>query len=157
MKDYWELAGSLKLQTSTQIVGGFSLGFDKNVPDETKNHLIDFAYWVEDHYRLPVTVWVDFLHRHYLMDRNKKRVGFKFYWVEFEHYPVFEKEADIPVIELPVRLERKTLQELLYAFIEALTLYFAWLCGENPDKITPEPAYIEQILERYLAEGKKNA
>ena len=60
----WEQAKAVKIQTGPEIVGGFSLGFDSRVPEETKDVLIDFVYWVEDNYPIPVTLWVDFKYNH---------------------------------------------------------------------------------------------
>ena len=73
-RDLWERAGELSIQTSADIAEGFSVGFDRQIPEETKNALIRFVYWVEDHYSMPVTLWVDFKYRHYLRNRQKKRL-----------------------------------------------------------------------------------
>lgn len=153
----WEQAKKIKIQTGEEIVGNFSLGFDKRIPEETKDALIDFVYWVEDHYPVPVTLWVDFKYNHYLVTRDKKRVGYKFYWVDFETYPVFEKEEDIPVIELPVRTENWTIEEILASFIEAITCYYSWLNNQMVEGFQPDPEQVEEILQKYLqfAEGNK--
>lgn len=153
----WEQAKEIKIQTGEEIVGNFSLGFDKRIPEETKDALIDFVYWVEDHYPVPVTLWVDFKYNHYLVTRDKKRVGYKFYWVDFETYPVFEKEEDIPVIELPVRTENWTIEEILASFIEAITCYYAWLNNQMVEGFQADPEQVEEILQKYLqfAEGNK--
>lgn len=157
MKNYWEEAGKLSIQTSQQIVGGFSVGFDSKIPEQTKAWLVDFIYWVEDHYQLPVTLWVDVLHKHYLVSKDGQRVGYKFYWADFENYPVFEKEADIPVIELPARTEKWTEEEILASFVQAITHYFAWLCNEHSADFMPDQALTEEILQKYLSEGKSYA
>ena len=153
----WEQAKEIKIQTGEEIVGNFSLGFDKRIPEETKDALIDFVYWVEDHYPVPVTLWVDFKYTHYLVTRDKKRVGYKFYWVDFDTHPVFEKEEDIPVIELPVRTENWTIEEILASFIEAITCYYAWLNNQMIEGFQPDPEQVEEILQKYLqfAEGNK--
>ena len=153
----WEQAKEIKIQTGEEIVGNFSLGFDKRIPEETKDALIDFVYWVEDHYPVPVTLWVDFKYNHYLVTRDKKRVGYKFYWVDFETYPVFEKEEDIPVIELPVRTENWTIEEILASFIEAITCYYAWLNNQMVEGFQPDSEQVEEILQKYLqfAEGNE--
>ena len=146
----WEQAKEVKLQTGPEIVGNFSLGFEAKIPEETKNALIDFAYWVEDNYSLPVTLWVDFKYNHYFVTRKKKRVGYKFYWVDFDTYPVFEKEEDIPVIELPVRTDHWTMEEILASFIEAITCYFAWLTNQMTEGFLPDETQTEQVLQKYL-------
>ena len=115
--NWWENAKKLNIQTGPEIVGGFNVGFDDAIPEETRDELMKFVYWVEDNYPVPVTLWVDFKYNHYLMTRDKKRVGYLFYWADFENYPVLEKEEDIPVIELPVRTENWTMKEILGSFI----------------------------------------
>jgi hypothetical protein len=52
----WNRAKSLQIETSADIVGGFDVGFDKNIPEETKDALMRFVYWVEDHFSMPVTL-----------------------------------------------------------------------------------------------------
>ena len=74
----WEQAKEVKIQTGEEIVGNFSLGFDKKISEEVKNAMIDFVYWVEDHYPVPVTLWLDFKYNHYLVTGKKQRVGYKF-------------------------------------------------------------------------------
>ena len=146
----WEQAKEVKIQTGEEIVGNFSLGFDKKIPEEVKNAMIDFVYWVEDHYPVPVTLWVDFKYNHYLMTEKKQRVGYKFYWVDFDTYPAFEKEEDIPVIELPVRTECWTMEEILLSFICAISEYYAWLTNNISDRHIPDEAEAEEVLEAYL-------
>ena len=149
----WEEARNIEVQTSDDIVGGFSIGFDKQIPEETKDELTRFAYWVEDNYNLPVTLWVDFKYKHYLVNRDKQRVGYKFYWVDFDSFPVFDNWDDLPVIELPVRTEDWTMEEILASFIEAITCYFAWLTGRMTEGYEPDPDLVEQILQTYLKEN----
>ena len=148
--DLWEQAKSLEIRTSGDIVGGFDVGFDARIPEETKDALMRFAYWVEDRYAMPVTLWVDFRYRHYLLDKNRKRVGFLFYWADFATFPVFENEADIPVIELAVRTERWSIEEVLTSFIEAISHYYAWLTNRLDEDFTPDPHEVENILRSYL-------
>lgn len=145
----WESAGKLPVQTGKDIVGGFDVGFDEKIPEETRDELMNFVYWVEDHYHLPVTLWVDFKYRHYLVDKNKKRVGYKFYWVDFVTYPVFENFDDLPVIELPVRCEKWTMDEILMSFIDAISHYFAWLSRLDMKAFEPDGEFSEAILRAY--------
>ena len=140
----WNRAKSLKIRTSGEITGGFDVGFDNKIPEETKDTLMRFVYWVEDHFHLPVTLWVDFKYNHYLIDGQKNRVGYRFYWADFKNYPNFDNPDDIPVIELAVRTEHYTSEEILSSFIEAICLYFAWL--SNGD-ITADPNETEEILQ----------
>ncbi len=145
----WNRAREVQIQTSGEIVGGFDIGFDSKIPEETKDALMKFVYWVEDHFSLPVTLWVDFKYNHYLITRNKKRVGYKFYWVDFVNYPVFENPDDIPVIELAVRTEHWTIEEILVSFIEAISQYYAWLLNANTDAYVPDEDEVEQVLQAY--------
>jgi hypothetical protein len=151
--NYWSKAGTLNFQLSEEIVGGFDIGFEAGIPAETQDTLMRFAYWVENNYALPITLWVDFKNRHFLMAPGKGRVDYKFYWVDFANYPVFEKEADIPVIELPVKTGRHTLEEILRTFAQALTHYFAWLCNAYTEDFVPDNALAESVLQAYLFEN----
>ena len=148
-KNYWNDAAELTFHLSEEIVGGFDVGFDAGVPEEMQKALMEFIYWVEDNYNMPITLWVDFKNRRYLLDPSRKRVDYKFYWVDFANYPVFEKEADIPVIELPVNQDVK---KLLATFTEAITHYFAWLCNAYGTGFQPDPQLTEAIFQAYLAE-----
>ena len=144
----WNRAKEVQIQTSAEIVGGFDIGFDSKIPEETKDALMKFVYWVEDHFSLPVTLWVDFKYNHYLVTRTKKRVGYKFYWADFTNYPVFENPDDIPVIELPVRTERWKMEEILASFIEAISRYYTWLLQEDATPLNESE--VEQVLQAYL-------
>ena len=151
----WNRAKAARIQTSPNIVGNFDIGFDSNIPEDTKDALMHFVYWVEDNFYLPVTLWVDFKYRHYLIDRTGKRVGYRFYWADFTTYPVFANPDDIPVIELPVRTERYTIEEILYSFIEAITDYYAWLTNTITDNAETDESEIEEVLQSYLSECAK--
>ena len=150
----WEEARKLDIQTSEDIVGGFSIGFDDKIPEEVRDALIRFVYWVEDNYYLPVTLWVDFKYNHYLITRDKRRVGYRFYWADFDAYPVFEKEENIPVIELPVRTEHWTMEEILGSFVEGITEYYIWLANAQAAGAVPEEKHTEEILRQYLNTGE---
>ena len=154
MRNFWEESKALSIQTGADIVGGFDVGFDKAIPEATRDALMDFVYWVEDQYALPVTLWVDFKYRHYLLDGNKKHVGYKFYWADFDTFPVFDSFDDLPVIELPVRTEKTGMDEILASFIEAITHYFAWLSHLDVHSFQPEEALTEEILRAYKTRGE---
>ena len=146
----WNRAKSVKIQTGPEIVGNFDIGFASKIPEETRDALMDFVYWVEDNFSLPITLWVDFKYNHYLIDQTGKRVGYNFYWAKLT--PVFDNPDDIPVIELPVRTEHWTMEEILSSFIEAITMYFQWLTGAP---ITgPDANQVEEVLEAYLQEKR---
>ena len=110
----WNSAKTLQIKTGPEIAGGFDIGFDSKIPEATKDALMQFVYWVEDRFPMPVTLWVDFKYNHYLIDRTGKRVGYRFYWADFKNYPQFDDPDDIPVIELPVRTERWGMEDILY-------------------------------------------
>ena len=147
----WHRASQLEIQTGPNIVGNFDIGFDAEIPENMRVELRAFVAWVEGHFRLPVTLWVDFEYKHYLVSRQKKRVGYLFYWADFSNYPVFEKEEDIPVIRLPVRTEKSTLEEVLQSFIEAISLYYVWLSNQMKDGDSWDSDEVEEILQTYLA------
>lgn len=151
----WNRAKALEIRTGPEIVGGFSLGFERRIPEETREELIRFVYWVEDHFALPVTLWVDFRYNHYLIGRDGKRVGYRFWWADWESFPVMENEADIPVIELPVRREHSTVKEILGSFAEAISLYYVWLSGGDPNGYVPDQEETDAVLDAYfLSENK---
>ena len=148
----WNCAKALNIQTGPEIVGNFSLGFDDRIPEETKEELIRFVYWVEDHFSLPVTLWVDFKYNHYLMDKQGRRTGYRFYWAEFATFPVMDREEDIPVIELPVRTEYQTVEKILESFVRAICLYFVWLGGDDPEGYVPSREEVQEVLAAYAAQ-----
>lgn len=110
-----------------------------------------FVSWVEAHFNIPVTLWVDFEYKHYLLDCNKKRVGYLFYWSDFEPYPVFKEGDDIPIIRLPVRIEHSTLEMILASFIEAISCYYAWISNMITEDYTPDENEVDEILQAYLS------
>ena len=146
MNNLWNSAKDLPIQVGSEITGGFDVGFDAKIPEETKDGIMDFAYWAEDHFALPVTLWVDCKYRKYLINQAEKRCGYRFWWAEFKDYPQFDNPDDIPVIELAVN---RPTEEILPAFIEAITMYYAWLSGKP---LTDDPALTETILRRYQQE-----
>ena len=144
MNDLWMNAKDLPIRTGGEITGGFDVGFDGKIPEAVKDELMQFVYWVEDHFVMPITLWVDFKHRKYLINQAEKRSGYRFWWAAFKDYPNFDDPDDIPVIELAVN---RPIEEILPAFIEAVTHYFAWLANKKPGA---DPAVTEDILQRYL-------
>lgn len=147
----WHKASQIQIQTGPDIAGNFSIGFDDEIPESIKEEMRAFVRWVEANFHLPVTLWVDFEYRHYLMDRNKKRVGYLFYWADFPAYPVFENPEEIPSIRLPVRTEHYTLEEILSSFIEAISHYYAWIANIISEDYTFDEEEAEEILQGYLA------
>ena len=151
----WNNAKAIEIQTGPDITGGFSIGFDSKIPEKVKDALMDFIYWAEDRFPFPVTLWVDFKYNHYLISQTGKRVGYKFYWANFENYPVFENSDDIPVIELPVRTEHCTPEEILTNFIQAISYYYVWLTNTLTRDYTPDPNETQEVLLAYLQSNTK--
>lgn len=145
----WFRAKGVHIQTSEEIVPGFDIGFDNKIPEETKNELRKFVKWVEDNFNIPITLWVDFEYKHYLLSKDGKRVGYLFYWADFPSYPVFSDKEDIPEIRLPVRTEHSTMDEILGSFVEAITDYFAWICNEISDGYEVNEEDVDDVLQAY--------
>ena len=145
----WKKAQIVELDISKNIVPGFDIGFDKRISDDIEKEMRSFVKWVEDNYRIPITLWVDFEYSHYLIGRDGKRVGYLFYWADFSSYPVFENKNDIPQIRLPVRTEYSSIKEILTSFIEAITDYYAWICNEI-EIYEQNENDVEEILQAYL-------
>lgn len=149
MANLWEKAKQLSIQTGSEIVGGFDVGIDERIGEDIADAVMKFLYWVEDHYTVPVTLWVDLKYNHYLIDREGKRTGYRFYWVDYESLDQFDNFDDIPVIELAARCEKQTVDRILTAFIEAVSCYFAWLSGMDMDRFQPDRELTEEILSAY--------
>lgn len=150
----WLKTQNVNIKKSSDIESGFNIGFDKRIPQETQNELRSFIKWVEKNFDIPITLWVDFEYNHYLIRRDKKRVGYLFYWVDFSAYPLFNNKEDIPQIRLPVRTEYSTIEEILRSFVEAITDYYAWICNEINDEYIVNDDDVEEILQAYLSEIK---
>lgn len=146
----WKKVKTLKLQVSEEILPEFDIGFDKRIPKNVEKELRYFVNWVENTYCIPVTLWVDFEYKHYLISRTGKRVGYLFYWADFSTYPIFNSREDIPQIRLPVRTEHSTMEEILTSFIEAIDLYHAWLCNKIYEGYKPDENDVEEVLQAYL-------
>lgn len=149
----WKKAQNIKLNVADDIKPEFDIGFDDAVPDDTRKELTDFIDWVEANFAIPVTLWVDFEYKHYLVKRDGKRVGFIIYHSDFNNYPNFDNFNDIPQIRLPVRKEHYTIDEILLSFIEAIFYYYAWICNEI-ESYKPNNDDADEILEMYLKSKK---
>ena len=149
----WARAASLNIRTAPHITPGFSIGFDDAVPEELRRSLTDFVTWVENHFALPLPLWVDFEWKHYLVARDGRHVGYLFHWPDVAPGPVFDDEDATPMIRLPVRNERWGLNSILGSFAEGLTDYYAWLCDEELDEEEKEDT-VATILSAYLEEKR---
>ncbi len=144
----WTEAAHLNIRTAPHIQPGFSYGFDDAVPTGIRKELLAFMAWVEANFAMPVTLWVDFEYKHYLLSRERKRVGYLFSWVDFDTWPEFADEDAAPMIRLPVRDDRWTATEILASFIEGITDYFAWMCRAELSADEKERT-VEEILYAY--------
>ena len=150
----WVRSQKIELLVAKEIIPGFNIGFDKKIPKTVQSELYAFVEWIESNYRIPITFWVDFDYKHYLIRRDGKRVGFLFYWSDFDSYPMFNNPEDIPELRLAVRDEHWTIEEILTSFIEAIMYYYVWICNENLDSYEPDEAEVEEVLQEYLRSGK---
>ncbi|MBQ8836847.1 MAG: hypothetical protein IJ002_04990 [Clostridia bacterium] len=145
----WVKAKEVNLQVASEILPGFDIGFDKEISKDMQEELRAFVTWVENNFYIPITLWVDFEYKHYLVRKNRERVGYIFYWSDFSSYPVFQNKDEIPIIRLPVRTEHSTAEEILRSFIFAITDYFAWICNEITDDFEPSENDVDEILAAY--------
>ena len=145
----WKKAQIVELDISKNIVPGFDIGFDKRISDDIEKEMRSFVKWMEENYCIPITLWVDFEYKHYLIRRDGKRVGYLFYWADFSSYPVFDNKNNIPQIKLPVRTEYSSIEEILTSFIEAITDYYAWICNEI-ENYEQDEKDVEEILQAYM-------
>ncbi len=123
---------------------GFDIGFDEQIPDNVKNELRSFVNWFEGNYEMPIILWVDFEYRHYLISSRKERVGYVFYWDD--------DRTKMPVLRLPVRTEKSTMEEILTSFVEGLGDYYAWIRGEISEEYEVNEQWVEEVVEAYFRE-----
>jgi hypothetical protein len=67
-------------------------------------------------------------------------------------FPVFDNWDDLPVIELAVRTEKWSMEEILTSFIDAISMYYAWLSNTLNGDTLPQLPDAEEILQLYLRE-----
>ncbi|MBQ7344746.1 MAG: hypothetical protein IJW45_01620 [Oscillospiraceae bacterium] len=154
----WERAKNVVIRTGPEITGGFDIGFDDKIPAQVREEITSFVRWVEGNFSIPVTLWVDLEYKHYLISRDKRHVGYLFYWADHKDYPEFLDKEDIPEIRLPVRTERWTIEEILTSFIEAISMYFYWILNEIDQFDSPDEDEVEEVLRAYLdSNGSESA
>lgn len=146
----WKRKASVK--PGQCIRGGFDIGFDDRIPEETRQEIRRYVRWLEANFSFPVTLWVDFEYRYYLRLRSGKQAGYIFYWADAEAGSVFDEPEDIPQIRLPVRREHSTMEEILLSFTEAVDDYFAWLHHEMKEGRGADTQAAEAVLEAYKRE-----
>ena len=155
-ENIWLRGSRARIMNESSDGRGLDIGFDPKISHETETELRRFAAWAQSSFRFPVSLWVDFEYKHYLMTREGKRVGYLFYWADWDNYPVFSDPDKGPSIRLPVRTEKYSLEEILTSFIEAISDYFAWLLNELTEDFIPSEQDTEEILEAYLLHQKQN-
>lgn len=149
MSRIWNQIKDINIVLSSNLKNEFTCKFDSKVPEEMKAKLLQFVGWVEKTYGLKTPVYVQFEQKNYVLTEDRERVGYLFYWADFDNYPNFDDEEDIPVIVLPVKDEQWTYEEIIGSFVEALTDYYAWCLNIIEDYELDEEE-VEEIAESYL-------
>ena len=149
MSKIWNQIKDINIVLSSNLKNEFTCKFDSKVPEEMKAKLLQFVGWVEKTYGLKTPVYVQFEQKNYVLTEDRERVGYLFYWADFDNYPNFDDEEDIPVIVLPVKDEQWTYDEIIGSFVEALTDYYAWCLNIIEDYELDEEE-VEEIAESYL-------
>lgn len=149
MSKIWNQIKDINIVLSSNLKNEFTCKFDSKVPEEMKAKLLQFVGWVEKTYGLKTPVYVQFEQKNYVLTEDRERVGYLFYWADFDNYPNFDEEEDIPVIVLPVKDEQWTYEEIIGSFVEALTDYYAWCLNIIEDYELDEEE-VEEIAESYL-------
>lgn len=149
MSKIWNQIKDINIVLSSNLKNEFTCKFDSKVPEEMKAKLLQFVGWVEKTYGLKTPVYVQFEQKNYVLTEDRERVGYLFYWADFDNYPNFDDEEDIPVIVLPVKDEQWTYEEIIGSFVEALTDYYAWCLNIIEDYELDEEE-VEEIAESYL-------
>lgn len=147
----WKQAKDIEIKVQSDIKGGFDIVIDKEISDELSQELVKFLGWVEENYKVQVMILIDFVNKYYVLDNEKRRSGYLFYYEDFENYPEFTNVEHLPYIVIPCRgyKERWSFEEILCSLIEALTDYFTWLLNKpfNEEEIE---ATVEEILQEYI-------
>ena len=126
-------------------------GFDKEIDEEYRERFRDFFAWAEANFVFPVTLWIDLRHRHYLVNRERQRMGYIFYFKPDVRPEELSDEDDIPVADVPVRREKWTFDEILYSLIECITAYYLWLLNRQDESVSDHDEDVQEILDLYKA------
>ena len=155
-ENIWLRGSRALIRNESSDADGLNIGFNPKIPHETEKELRHFVAWAQASFRFPVSLWVDFEYKHYLITREGKRVGYLFYWADWENYPVFRDPDKGPSIRLPVRTGKYSPEEILTSFVEAISDCFAWLLNELTEDFIPSEQDVEEILQSYLLYRKQN-
>lgn len=145
----WHRAAQAQIQVAASVAGGLDIGFDRRIPADIQSELRRFTAWAESEFTFPISLWVDFEYKHYLVSRERKHVGYLFYWADWENYPVFTDPDSAPSIRLPVRTEKSGMEDILFSLVQAMTDYFAWLLNELDEAFFSSDQDVEAILQAY--------
>lgn len=126
-------------------------GFDREIGEEYRERFRDFIAWTEAHFVFPVTLWIDFRYRHYLVNREHRRMGYIIYFKPDACPEMLTDEDDMPVADIPVRREHWLFDEILYSLIECITEYDLWLLDRQAESVNDHADDVLEILNLYKA------
>ena len=126
-------------------------GFDREIGEEYRERFRDFIAWAEAHFVFPVTLWIDFRYRHYLVSREHRRMGYIIYFKPDARPEMLTDEDDMPVADVPVRREHWLFDEILYSLIECITEYYLWLLDRQAESVNDHADDVLEILNLYKA------
>ena len=126
-------------------------GFDREIGEEYRERFRDFIAWAEAHFVFPVTLWIDFRYRHYLVNREHRRMGYIIYFKPDVRPEMLTDEDDMPVADVPVRREHWLFDEILYSLIECITEYYLWLLDRQAESVNDHADDVLEILSLYKA------
>ena len=149
MKSIWnQVKNKQILNCNLKMKNQFITYFDKKINEELKTKLLNFITWIENSYGLQCPVYIDFEYKNHLYTRERKRVGYLFYWDDFKDYPNITNNEELPVIILPVKNDYWTFEEIIGSLFEALTEYYKWCLNIDMKEIDNKE--IDAILDEYL-------
>ena len=126
-------------------------GFDREIGEEYRERFRDFIAWAEAHFVFPVTLWIDFRYRHYLVNREHRCMGYIIYFKPDVRPEMLTDEDDMPVADVPVRREHWLFDEILYSLIECITEYYLWLLDRQAESVNDHADDVLEILSLYKA------
>lgn len=146
----WNKTNEIKLNLEIDVKPGFYMWYDENVNEEMKKRLDDFVNWVYNNYNVMTPVYINCVNEDYVTCENDEtEQGYIFNWGDFDNYPNVRNEEICPVIELPVKEDKWSFEDILFSLMEAISCYFAW-CLNKIDTFTVDEEEINNILNKYL-------
>ncbi len=150
MTTVWDKAKSVKLNVDDNIEGNLNIYFDSKIPVALKERLTDIVEWLESNYSFPITLYVDFEYKSYLISRQNKRVGYLFHFWEFDDYPNFDDDESVPEIRLAVKEDKTGFEGITVSFFTAISYYFAWILHEDLYKYNVDDDEVDYMVTKYL-------